>query len=143
MSRMPQSGMGQGEMYAQLLLAHFVPSLPAMKSDSWSHCGGCPNVELGSGVRWGSSNAQAMDSTPEGIYSLTAACALDNGCVILDVGTSLVDSLAALEEAQQSVGMVMSDSGAIVGVLTRDSIIRAMALYSESESDSDYPGEDF
>lgn len=83
-----------------------------------------------------------MDSSPEGMDSLTAACAFENACVILAVNTSLKDSLAALEEAQQSVGMVLSDSGAIVGVLTRESIIRAMALYSESESDSESFEED-
>ena len=78
-----------------------------------------------------------MDSTPARMDELTAMCALESACVILDVNTSLEDSLAALEEAQQSVAMVLSDSGAIVGVLTRDSIIRAMALYSDTESDSE------
>lgn len=78
-----------------------------------------------------------MDSTPETMDELTAACALESACVILDVNTSLEDSLAALEEAQQSVAMVLSDSGAIVGVLTRDSIIRAMELYSDAESDAE------
>ena len=80
---------------------------------------------------------QAMDSSQLGLEELTAACALESACVILDVNTSLQDSLAALEEAQQTVAMVLSDSGAIVGVLTRDSILRAMELYSDAESDTE------
>ena len=78
-----------------------------------------------------------MDTTPEGMNKLTAACAVEEACVVLDVGTSLEDSLAALDEAEQSVAMVLSDDGAIIGVLTRASIMRAMDLFSDTESDAE------
>ena len=81
--------------------------------------------------------AQALVDPPSSMDILTAACAVEEACVIIDVGSSLDSALAALSGSEQATGVVLGDNGAVIGVVTRESILRAMRAGSEADSSAE------
>ncbi|CAL8467610.1 g7148 [Coccomyxa elongata] len=59
------------------------------------------------------------------VEDLTVLCALRQACVMLTPDTSLREALQVMDEAGESVAMVLDDSGSIIGVLTRASVVEA------------------
>ena len=77
---------------------------------------------------------QALLDAPSSMDTLTAACAVEEACAIIDVNSSLESVLAALDESKQAAGVVLGTDGAIVGVVTRESVLRAMRASSDVDS---------
>ncbi|EIE24595.1 Clc chloride channel [Coccomyxa subellipsoidea C-169] len=59
------------------------------------------------------------------VDDLTVLCALRQACVMLTPDTSLSEALQVMDEAGESVAMVLDDGGSIIGVLTRASVEEA------------------
>ncbi|BDA42741.1 probable H(+)/Cl(-) exchange transporter ClcA [Coccomyxa sp. Obi] len=59
------------------------------------------------------------------VEDLTVLCALRQACVMLTPETSLGEALQVMDEAGESVAMVLDDTGSIIGVLTRASVVEA------------------
>lgn len=70
---------------------------------------------------------QSIDNSPEALDSASVACALEEACVLLTVDTSMTDALEVMDEVGQKVALVTNAEGAVVGVLTRESIVRQLA----------------
>lgn len=81
------------------------------------------------GARPGQSDKifSSMDSTSEAMDSASVACALEEACVLLTVDTSMTEALEVMDEVEQKVALVTNAEGAVVGVLTRESIVRQLA----------------
>ena len=79
--------------------------------------------------------AQALVDPPSGIDVLTAACAVEEACVIVNSGSSLESVLATLGDSE--TGVVLGDNGAVIGVVTRDSVLRALRAGSEADSSAE------
>ncbi len=69
----------------------------------------------------------SMDSSPDLLEGASVACALEEACVLLTVDTSMTEALNVMDEVGQKVALVTNDEGAIVGVLTRESILKQLA----------------
>ena len=70
---------------------------------------------------------QSMDTSDDSLQSASVACALEEACVLLTVDTSMTEALGIMEEVGQKVALVTNDDGAVVGVLTRESIVKQLA----------------
>ena len=70
---------------------------------------------------------QSMDSSPEAMDDASVACALEEACVLLTVDTSMTEALAVMDQVGQKIALVTNSDGAVVGVLTRESIVRQLA----------------
>lgn len=80
---------------------------------------------------------QALLDPPASMDVLTAACAVEEACVIIDATSSLEAALAALSSSEQATGVVLGENGALVGVVTRESVLRAMRAGSEADSSAE------
>lgn len=69
----------------------------------------------------------SMDSSPDALEGASVACALEEACVLLTVDTSMTEALNVMDEVGQKVALVTNDEGAVVGVLTRESIVKQLA----------------
>lgn len=69
----------------------------------------------------------SMDSSPDVLEGASVACALEEACVLLTVDTSMTEALNVMDEVGQKVALVTNDEGAVVGVLTRESIVKQLA----------------
>ena len=81
--------------------------------------------------------AQALIDPPSSVDVQTAACAVEDACVIIDVRSSLEAALAALSGSEQATGVVLGENGAVVGVVTRESVLRAIRTGSEADSSAE------
>ena len=70
---------------------------------------------------------QSIDNSPEALDGASVACALEEACVLLTVDTSMTEALEVMDEVGQKVALVTNAEGAVVGVLTRESIVRQLA----------------
>ena len=70
---------------------------------------------------------QSMDSSSAAMDDASVACALEEACVLLTVDTSMTEALEVMDEVGQKVALVTNADGAVVGVLTRESIVRQLA----------------
>ena len=70
---------------------------------------------------------ESMDTSPDTLEGVSIACALEEACVLLTVDTSMTEALTVLDEVGQKVALVTNMDGAVVGVLTRESIVKQLA----------------
>jgi len=75
--------------------------------------------------------------------ALSAQCALEDSCLVFWETTTAEEALDAFETTGRTVGILQDDDSNVVGVLTRDSVLRAIdaAKRGRFESVSDYDGE--
>ncbi|KAL3163044.1 hypothetical protein ABBQ32_009468 [Trebouxia sp. C0010 RCD-2024] len=69
----------------------------------------------------------SMDTSDDSVQNVSVACALEEACVLLTVDTSMSEALQVMDEVKQEVALVTNDAGAVVGVLTRESIVKLLA----------------
>ena len=69
----------------------------------------------------------SMDASADSLEDVSVACALEEACVLLTVDTSMTEALNVMDEVGQKVALVTNADGAVVGVLTRESIVRQLA----------------
>lgn len=69
----------------------------------------------------------SMDTSDDSLQNASVACALEEACVLLTVDTSMTEALEVMDEVKQKVALVTNEAGAVVGVLTRESIVRQLA----------------
>lgn len=69
----------------------------------------------------------SMDSSPDRLEDVSVACALEEACVLLTVDTSMTEALSVMDEVGQKVALVTNKDGAVVGVLTRESVLKQLA----------------
>ncbi len=81
--------------------------------------------------------AQALVDPPTSMDVLTASCAVEEACVIINSGSSLESVLTALGSGEQATGVVLGDNGAVIGVVTRESVLRALRAGSEADSSAE------
>lgn len=88
-------------------------------------------VAIASAYRGGSSQEtsvlSSMDTSDDILQDASVACALEEACVLLTVDTSMTEALQIMDEVKQKVALVTNEAGAVVGVLTRESIVRQLA----------------
>ena len=100
--------------------------------------------------------AQVMEVHPLAVRDVSVQCALEDSCLVFFDDTSMLDALAAFDDTGKTVGMVQvghvccngcievviglcsctklrlctravqGDNGEVLGVLTRDSVVRAL-----------------
>ena len=69
----------------------------------------------------------SMDTSDDTLQNASVACALEEACVLLTVDTSMTEALEIMDEVKQKVALVTNEDGAVVGVLTRESIVKQLA----------------
>ena len=69
----------------------------------------------------------SMDTSDDTVQNISVACALEEACVLLTVDTSMTEALQVMDEVKQKVALITNDAGAVVGVLTRESIVKQLA----------------
>ena len=69
----------------------------------------------------------SMDTNAETLEGVSVACALEEACVLLSTDTSMTEALSIMDEVDQKVALVTNEEGAVVGVLTRESIVKQLA----------------
>ena len=69
----------------------------------------------------------SMDTSDDSLQNVSVACALEEACVLLTVDTSMTEALEVMDEVKQKVALVTNAAGAVVGVLTRESIVKQLA----------------
>ena len=69
----------------------------------------------------------SMDTSNDSLQNVSVACALEEACVLLTVDTSMTEALEIMDEVDQKVALVTNEAGAVVGVLTRESIVKQLA----------------
>lgn len=69
---------------------------------------------------------QSVDTSDEALQGVSVACALEEACVLLSVDTSMTEALGIMDEVGQKVALVTNADGAVVGVLTRESIVQQL-----------------
>lgn len=88
-------------------------------------------VAIASAYRGGASQEtsvlSSMDTSDDILQDVSVACALEEACVLLTVDTSMTEALQIMDEVKQKVALVTNEAGAVVGVLTRESIVKQLA----------------
>lgn len=94
--------------------------------------GSSREVAIDPAYKKGSSNGKSrvldsMDTSDDTLQNASVACALEEACVLLTVDISMTEALEIMDEVKQKVALVTNEDGAVVGVLTRESIVKQLA----------------
>lgn len=69
----------------------------------------------------------SMDTSDDTMQNVSVACALEEACVLLTLDTSMTEALEIMDGDKQKVALVTNEAGAVIGVLTRESIVKQLA----------------
>lgn len=69
----------------------------------------------------------SMDTSDDTMQNVSVACALEEACVLLTLDTSMTEALEIMDGVKQKVALVTNEAGAVIGVLTRESIVKQLA----------------